>query len=88
MPPILENLLISVDGSIGLIKLNRPRNANAINGKTMQDLLTAFTWGLNDPEIRIVILTGEGKFFSVGMDLVDFPPEGPILPDSGVEMLR
>jgi Enoyl-CoA hydratase/isomerase len=88
MPPTLENLIISIDSGIAIIRYNRPANANALNGGTMQDLLTAFTWALHDPEIKVVVLTGLGKFFSVGMDLVNFPAEGPILPDSGVEMLR
>ena len=88
MAPELENLSFHLEDAICLIKFNRPKNANALNGGTMLDLVTAFTWALNHPEIRIVVLTGEGNFFCVGMDLVDFPAEGPILPDSGVDILR
>ena len=88
MAPKLENLSLSLDNAICLIKFNRPKNANAVNGGTMQDLITTFTWALNEIEIKIVVLTGEGNFFSVGMDLVDFPAEGPILPDSGVDILE
>lgn len=88
MAPELENLHLSLDNAICLIKFNRPKSANAVNGRTTQDLVTAFTWALDEPGIKIVVLTGEGNFFSVGMDLVDFPAEGPILPDSGVDVLR
>jgi len=88
MPPTLKNVAISVDAGIALVKYNRPKNANALNGGTMQDLFTAFTWALNDANVKVVVLTGEGKFFSVGMDLVDFPANGPILSDDGIDILR
>jgi peroxisomal 3,2-trans-enoyl-CoA isomerase len=87
MPPQLNTVLVTADAGIAIVKYNRPKNANALNGETMQGLLDAFTWALSSSEVKVVVLTGEGKFFSVGMDLVDFPAEGPILPDSGIEML-
>lgn len=54
----------------------------------MDDLLKALTWAVDDSEVRVVVLSGEGRFFSAGMDLVDVPPEGPVLSDEGVELLR
>lgn len=77
-----------LDDGIGVIKFNRPTNANAIGVQAMGDLLKALTWALDDAEVNVIILSGEGKFFCAGMDLVDVPPEGPVLPDEGVNTLR
>ena len=87
-PPKLETVLASVEDGIGFIKYNRPNNANALGRTTMGDLLKAFTWALDEPEVKVIIYTGEGRFFSAGMDLVGVPADGPVLPDENVERLR
>lgn len=87
--PKLETMSAEVlEGGIGLVKYNRPKNANALGAQTMADLLKALTWALEDPSVKVVVLSGEGKFYSAGMDLVDVPAEGPVLSDEGVELLR
>ncbi len=53
----------------------------------MSDLLAAFTWASDRPEVRIIVLTGVNNFFSAGMDLVGLPESGPVLPDEAVERL-
>ena len=85
--PQFETIIVSVQDNIGLIRYNRPENANALDSRTMRDLLEALTWTLNASEVKVVLLTGQGKFFSAGMDLVNTPADGPVLPDEGVERL-
>lgn len=88
-PPKLETVLVSVaDDGVGIIKYNRPKSANALGLETMKDLLKALTWAFEEPQVRVVMLTGEGKFFTAGMDLVGLPDEGPVLPDENVDTLR
>ena len=87
-PPKLDTVFTEVENGIGIVKYNRPKNANALSGNTVADLLKAFTWALDETEVKVVVLTGEGKFFSAGMDLIALPDEGPVLPDEGVEVLR
>lgn len=88
-PPRLSTMSTAIlEGGIGVIKFNRPRNANALGAQTMSDLLAALNWALDDSKVKVVVLSGEGKFFSAGMDLVDVPPEGPVLSDEGIEILR
>lgn len=77
-----------LEGGIGLVKFNRPKNANSLGAQTMGDLLKALTWAVDDPAVKVVILSGEGRFFCAGMELLDLPPEGPPLSDEGVEYLR
>lgn len=85
--PQLETISISREDSIAIIRYNRPKNANALSQQAMGDLLSALTWADNEPKVRAVILTGEGKFFSAGMDLVGIPEQGPVLPDESVRRL-
>lgn len=51
------------------ITLNRPDKLNAFNEEMGNDLLEALKEGEKSPEIRCLVLTGEGRAFSVGEDL-------------------
>ena len=65
-----ENLLYDKKDHIAYITVNRPKVLNALNPATMEDLRRAFTAAKDDPEVRVVILTGAGeKAFVAGADL-------------------
>ena len=65
-----ENLLYDKKDHIAYITVNRPKVLNALNPATMGDLRRAFTAAQEDPEVRVVILTGAGeKAFVAGADL-------------------
>ncbi|MFM1983285.1 MAG: hypothetical protein RJB22_2004 [Pseudomonadota bacterium] len=51
-----------------IITLNRPK-ANAIDVATSLELYAAFKTLNDDPELRVGIITGTGRFFSAGWDL-------------------
>jgi enoyl-CoA hydratase/carnithine racemase len=51
------------------VKLNRPKSLNAINQQLFTDLKTCFEDANKDEELRVVILTGNGKHFCAGLDL-------------------
>ncbi|MBN2514762.1 MAG: enoyl-CoA hydratase/isomerase family protein [Deltaproteobacteria bacterium] len=53
------------------IKLNRPQVLNAMNKQTWIDLQVALDDVKNDPDIKVLIITGEGRAFSTGADLKD-----------------
>ncbi|WP_124728115.1 enoyl-CoA hydratase-related protein [Staphylospora marina] len=63
-------ILERVDG-VGIIRLNRPRVYNAVNDQMGHELLQTLRQVRQDPEIRAVVLTGEGKAFCSGQDLND-----------------
>lgn len=52
-----------------LITLNRPKVRNCINRQVVEELSRALIETESDPDIRIVILTGEGNAFCAGADL-------------------
>jgi enoyl-CoA hydratase len=76
----LETVIYEVKENIAKITMNRPDKRNALNHALLRDLDTAFEQADNDPEVRVVILTGAGKAFSAGYDLRGSPytsvPEG------------
>jgi enoyl-CoA hydratase len=64
-----ETLIVTQDGPIATVRLNRPDKANAMNLAMWQEIRRAFT-SLDDmPSVRVVILEGEGKHFTAGIDL-------------------
>jgi enoyl-CoA hydratase/carnithine racemase len=54
------------------VTLARPERRNAIDGEMTIALRTAFEAAADDPGVRALILTGEGKAFSAGGDLSRF----------------
>ena len=68
-----KELLTSQHGHAFVISLNRPEKLNAFT-KTMQDeLIKAFDYADNTDEIKFVVITGEGRAYCAGADLVDGP---------------
>jgi len=57
------------DGRIGIVSMARVRYRNALSPQMMADLETAFAEANADPEVRVIILRGEGPSFSAGHDL-------------------
>ena len=66
-----ECIIYEKDEGIATIKLNRPQVLNAMNKQLWLDFQVALDDVKNDPEIRVLIITGEGRAFSTGADLKD-----------------
>jgi enoyl-CoA hydratase len=54
---------------IAVIKLNRPQVMNAMNKQLWLDFQAALEDAKDDPDIKVLIVTGEGRAFSTGADL-------------------
>ena len=61
-------------GPVRHIVLNRPEKRNAINDGMILELLDTARYASDDPEVRVVVLRGEGPMFSSGMDFAAFQP--------------
>ncbi|KAF2167155.1 hypothetical protein M409DRAFT_22584 [Zasmidium cellare ATCC 36951] len=71
-PPQLDNVAVSIDSSaIAIIKYNRPKAANALNVAVLKDVLSALQWAEAADNVRVIVTTGEGKFYTAGLDLLD-----------------
>ena len=62
-------LLISRDGPVARVFLNRPDVRNAFNDGVIAELAAAFTGFAADDTLRAVVLGGHGKAFCAGADL-------------------
>jgi 2-(1,2-epoxy-1,2-dihydrophenyl)acetyl-CoA isomerase len=73
-------LLRIVDG-IAHVSLNRPDVSNGMNVELLKALCDAIMVCHGEPDIRVVLLTGEGKNFCAGGDVHTFASKGEKLPD-------
>lgn len=54
---------------IATVTLHRPRVLNAMNKRMWEEIGAALSDAENDPEVRVILFTGEGRAFSTGADL-------------------
>jgi 2-(1,2-epoxy-1,2-dihydrophenyl)acetyl-CoA isomerase len=66
-----QNVNYAVKNRVATIALNRPETLNAFSQGLRQDLLATLTLAVGDDDVRIIILTGEGRGFSSGADLTE-----------------
>jgi len=57
------------DGRIGRVSFCRPEIHNAFNGTVITEMSHLFTELAKDDDLRVILLTGEGKSFCAGADL-------------------
>ena len=65
LPPEIQ---VDIDGPIRVIRLNRPEQLNATNHELHHGLADLFPQIDADPDVRAVVLTGNGRAFSAGGD--------------------
>src|SRR5437764_5239933 len=64
-----EAIIVSTDGPVATIKLNRPDKLNAFGGPMREEILDALARIAADDRVRVVVVTGEGRGFSAGGDI-------------------
>jgi enoyl-CoA hydratase len=62
-------LVLEVKDHIGYLRFNRPEKANALHAAAWAELESAFEYLDEAEEVRVVILSGEGKHFCSGIDI-------------------
>jgi enoyl-CoA hydratase len=73
-----STLAYEADGRIARIILDRPERMNAINLDMPGEIEAAVEAANADPKIHVIVLSGAGRAFCAGYDLVDFAEtEGP-----------
>jgi len=64
-----ENIVISAEGRVALITLNRPKALNALNDQLMDELGAALLGFDADENISCIVITGSEKAFAAGADI-------------------
>lgn len=73
-------LNFSKNNGVAVIKFNRPDKFNSFNKSLAMKVQEALDDCANDDQVRVIILTGEGKAFCAGQDLAEATdPNGPPL---------
>ena len=66
---MFETLKYEVKNNIGYITIDRPEALNAISMTVLKELHSVFEQVNDDPEVKVAILTGNGKAFVAGADI-------------------
>ncbi|MBP6878431.1 MAG: enoyl-CoA hydratase/isomerase family protein [Phenylobacterium sp.] len=66
-----EEVLYEVAEGIATLTLNRPERLNTISGPMLARLAQLLIKANEDPAVRVIVLTGTGRAFCAGLDLVD-----------------
>ncbi len=64
--------LLTTQGAVSVVTLNRPERLNAIGADLLEDMHDALVQAQNDPDTRVIVLTGAGRAFCAGDDLKEF----------------
>ena len=66
-----ETLSLDIENRVATITINRPKMMNAFNEQLVWDMGDATEKVKNDSQIRVLVITGEGRGFSAGADLTE-----------------
>lgn len=73
---------------VAVVKLNRPKKRNAMNSKFWNECKAAFEALGNDGDVRAIVLCGEGKVLTSGLDLSDIGIADLFSPKEGDDVAR
>src|ERR1700676_3920058 len=69
----MDHIVYRTEAGVARIALNRPEKRNALNAELIAGLRDALARSAQDPAVRVVLITGAGKDFCAGLDLVALP---------------
>jgi len=64
-----DDLRVEQRGHVAILTLNRPQTLNALTNQMVDNLLAKLDECNDDPDLRVVIITGSGRGFCSGYDL-------------------
>ncbi|MEK6190794.1 MAG: enoyl-CoA hydratase-related protein [Chloroflexota bacterium] len=73
-------VLVELDEArrVALVRLNRPKQLNALNGPTMDALCEALEKLDRDEAVRVIVVTGSERAFAAGADIGEMAGASPI----------
>ncbi|HTW36079.1 MAG TPA: enoyl-CoA hydratase [Rhizomicrobium sp.] len=69
-----QNILVSREGAVAVVTLNRPKALNALNSELLGELVTALEAFDADDGVRAIVLTGSDRAFAAGADIKEMAP--------------
>ncbi|UVJ42247.1 2-(1,2-epoxy-1,2-dihydrophenyl)acetyl-CoA isomerase PaaG [Pseudomonas sp. LS1212] len=84
-----EHILLSIEAGVATLILNRPDQLNSFNAQMHGEVREALKQVRQSSEVRVLLLTGEGRGFCAGQDLADRNvAPGSAAPDLGESIER
>jgi enoyl-CoA hydratase/carnithine racemase len=74
--PALDTLKLERVGPVGWLVNNRPEQLNAMNAHMRDEFETAWRTLDADPDVRVIVHTGEGRAFQTGVDVNEIATDG------------
>jgi 2-(1,2-epoxy-1,2-dihydrophenyl)acetyl-CoA isomerase len=68
--PAYRDCLYELRDGVAIVTLNRPERLNALNPVLVHELLDIVERGARDDEVRVLLVTGAGRAFCAGADLL------------------
>lgn len=79
-----EHILFDIDDGVAFLRLNRPEQLNSFNAQMHAEVKEALKQVRANAQVRVLLLTGEGRGFCAGQDLSDRNvAPGAQMPDLG-----
>jgi enoyl-CoA hydratase/carnithine racemase len=73
----MERVLYRVEDQVAVISLNNPERHNAIGGQMAAEYARAMEQAMSDPQVRAIVLRGEGRSFCSGKDVSELGVRAP-----------
>ena len=73
-----EYVISGVDGPVGIVTLNRPKQLNALAQPLLLELATALESHEATPAIRVMVITGGKSVFAAGADISEMADASPV----------
>lgn len=83
-PASSDPVLQSMSGGVLTLTLNRPEALNSLNRALMQQFRDALASAAADETVRALIITGAGRGFCAGADLIEQPATPPVSRGQGI----
>ena len=61
-----------IEAGVATLTFNRPERLNALNAETMAEVTAVLEQTAGNPEIRVLLMTGQGRAFIAGADINEF----------------
>lgn len=72
-------VITDISDGVALITLNSPENLNALSRSMTDSVIDALSTAVNDDQVRVIVLTANGKAFCAGVDLKELSMGGDVL---------
>ncbi len=73
-----QTVIVEIRGRVGLMRINRPRQMNALNSEVMTQILAAVEAFDADPAIGAMVLAGDERAFAAGADIKEMAGMGVV----------